>query len=751
MPKSVAFILAALSFAVASALGPAPSALAPARSAAGAALSAVSPAAAFIQPPASSPQPPIFHTEANYVRVDVYPSHDGAPVGDLTRDDFEVLDNGVPQKIEQFQHIVVRAGGPQETRREPNSVAESRALLNDPQARAFVVFLDTYHVTIGGSHNIRRPLIDALDKTIGQDDLVAVMTPEMSAADLAFARRTTTIEGMLTRHWPWGERDQFTLKDPEESQYQECYPGVGPVPGCPDDDRGVATEMIYRRREKRTIDALQDLVRYLRDAREERTAVLVVSDGWRLFRPDPTLSRRLYCAVPGAAEITVDPKTGKLTQANPQSPTGAVQNRCDQDRMELSAIDDPQEFRRMLEEANRANVSFYSIDPRGLAVFDEPIVPPLGPSVGAPAPMVPLSIDRRTLEERLDSLRTLAADTDGLAVVNTNDLGAGIRRIVSDLTSYYLLGYYATGKLDGKFHKITVHVKRPGVQVRARRGYLAATEAEVSAAAAATARRSSPEAVGARALATSAAAAVAKLAGVGRVEPLKIQATGGWKPGPDGTAVPAFWVVGEVVDRIPGADLDALVTDPSGQTVATARGRVQPGTTGALVAVNPAATIAPGEYTLMVRGQLPTGSAKASAKVTLPPAPQASGGIVVRRGPATGNREVPTADLRFRRSERMRMEVPSPAAASVRARLLDRNGVEVPVPVTAAMRPDPDGTRWATADLAVVPLAPGDYVMELTTTATGAADGTAAPGRLSGTGRANGAEVHTLLAFRVVP
>ncbi|MGE5245509.1 MAG: VWA domain-containing protein [Betaproteobacteria bacterium] len=702
-----------------------------------AALALLSPSALIPEPSAlQQPQAPVFHAEANYVRVDAYPTKDGAPVADLTRDDFEVLDNGVPQTIDQFQHVIIQAAGPQETRREPNTVAESREMLNDPQARAFVVFLDTYHVTVGGSHNIRQPLIDALNRTIGEHDLVAVMTPEMSARDLTFARRTTTIEGMLTRYWPWGERDRINSKDPEEDQYWECYPGIGPTRVCPDDDRGVAAEMIQRRRERRTIDALNDLVRFMRGMREERTAVLVVSDGWLLFRPDQTLARRLYCQVPGTPTISVDPKTGRLTQGNPQSPTGAVMSTCETARMALAAIDDQSEFRRTLEAANRANVSFYPIDPRGLAVFDEPIAPALGPSVGTPAPLVPPSADSRLLAGRLDSLRTMAVDTDGVAVVNNNDLGAGIQRIVSDLTSYYLLGYYATGKLDGKYHRITVRVKRPGVEVRARRGYLAATEADVAAARAAAAAAEAPggpTSVASNVIAASAAAAVARLAAIGRDEPFRIEAAAGWKPAAAGAPVPAFWIVGEVADRIPGADLDALVTDAAGQTVASGHGRIQPGTTGALVTVVPTAPLAPGEYAVSVRGQLPSGGSMASTKVALAAAPQASGAVFIRRGPATGNRDLPTADLRFRRGERLTVEVPSPAAATVGARLLDRNGVEVPVPVTAAIRDDPDGTRWATAQVGILPLAPGDYVVEITTRAGGAG------------------ESRALVAFRVIP
>src|SRR5215471_6018309 len=73
---------------------------------------------------AQEPPRPTFRTEANYVRVDVYPTKDGTPVSDLTQEDFAVLENGAPQRIEQFEHVVVRGTIPQEMRREPNTVAE---------------------------------------------------------------------------------------------------------------------------------------------------------------------------------------------------------------------------------------------------------------------------------------------------------------------------------------------------------------------------------------------------------------------------------------------------------------------------------------------------------------------------------------------------------------------------------------------------------------------------------------------------
>src|SRR5580704_11630713 len=235
--------------------------------------------AALAQTPA--PQP-TFRTEANYVRVDVYPTRDGAPVLDLKQDDFEVLESGTPQKIEQFEHVVFRGNVPQEMRREPNTVEESRQALENARARVFVVFLDIGGVDVAGSHNIRRPLVDTLNRAIGEEDLVGVMTPEMSARDVTFARKMTTIEGFLTRVWTWGERDRMNPVDPVEQNYEQCYGQV--------QHSWITAEMIARRREKQTLDALEDLVVYLRGAREERKAVFAITSGWLLYGPSQKLA-----------------------------------------------------------------------------------------------------------------------------------------------------------------------------------------------------------------------------------------------------------------------------------------------------------------------------------------------------------------------------------------------------------------------------------------------------------------------------
>jgi VWFA-related protein len=668
------------------------------------------------------PPRPTFRTEANYVRVDAYPTANGVPVGDLRQDEFEVLEDGTPQKIEQFEHIEIRANTMVAERRDPNTVAESRAMLQDPRARVFVLFLDIGHVNQANSRIISGPLVNALDNLIGPDDLVGVMTPDMSAADVTFARKTMSIRSVLERSW-WGESDLTSPKDPVEQKYLQCY------------DEGVAREMIARRREKLTLDALEDLVRYLRVAREERKAILAITQGWRLFRPNSNLMQSQRGQIPGIPEVGVDPRTGKISSTGKNNPYGASMYECDRDRMNLAQLDDDQQFRQLLDEANRGNASFYPIDPGGLAVFDSPIGNPL-----------PLQVNAARLRGRLDTLRTLAENTDGIAVVNSNDLSGGLKRVVSDLSSYYLLGYYsANAKLDGKFHAIKVRVKRPGVQVRARRGYIAPTAAEVSMLAAKAAAVPDAASIAAAAETRAIDAALGPLAAFSREIPIRLHVTAGWKPGNIG----AVWAVGEVPageDWKGGGEVDVMLTSGAGATISTTHARVEPGSRSFRVALSTPQPLAAGDYAVRVRAR---GAGAAAipvndvVRVALPPAPDVVGAIFIRRGPATGNKEMPTADLRFRRSEQLRVEIPAAGSDSLSARLLDRSGKPLSVPLTTAMRDDADGSRWQTAQLALAPLAVGDYVIELSGRSGGS-------GRSGASGRSGGETKRTLVAFRVV-
>ncbi len=198
----------------------------------------------------------------------------------------------------------------------------------------------------------------------------------------------------------------------------------------------IANEMIFRRREVRTLDALETLVRHLRFVREERKAVIAISQGWRLYGDDPVLRRPIEGqTVDPVPPIGSDPRTGRLGVVDKNATQVFDRRKCEQERQSLSLLRNEQRFIDILRQANTGNTSFYPVDPRGLVVFDEPIVP-ISPAGGGSRVRIDIVEDSRRLNARNESLRTMADATDGIAVVqNSNNLSAGMQRIVEDLSS----------------------------------------------------------------------------------------------------------------------------------------------------------------------------------------------------------------------------------------------------------------------------------------------------------------------------
>jgi hypothetical protein len=175
-----------------------------------------------------------------------------------------------------------------------------------------------------------------------------------------------------------------------------------------------------------------------------------------------------------------------------------------------------------------------------------------------------------------------------------------------------------------------------------------------------------------------------------------------------------------------GGQIDATLLNSAGKTIAKGTASLVPGTFAAHIVITPSAALEPDEYKVLVRtkGVAALGSTE-SVTFTLNADPIGTGTLFFRR---VGAREIPTADLRFRRTERLIVETPASIGTDIAARLLGRNGSALTVPVTAAIRDDADGTRWRRVEIALAPLAPGEYVVETTA----------------------GAE-RTLTAFRLVP
>ena len=689
------------------------------------------------QKPPQEPQRPTFRTEANFVRVDVYPTTGGEPVLDLRKEDFEVLEDGRPQAIETFEHIRISAGGPRSEPADPDSIEAMRQAAANPRSRIFVLFLDAPHVTSDGAKNIGQALIRFMDRALSPDDLVGVMTPWMSPADVVLARKTELIESGL-RDASWGRR--FTTdEDQRESMYKACYPVLQQELEQGKTVSDLAKVLTVRRREVLALEALRDLVGYLRDVREERKAIVAVTEGWALYRPDPQITKlREACTcprggarrdlqdcggcqpfprdnpwkepVPGVDPIRVGPD-GRLRMGSIETMGGSVAlNECNADRMRLASIDNARFARDLAADANRANATFYTIDPRGLAVFDMSIYRDMD-EVGLPPNVIQ---DQQSMQSRHDAMANLASATDGIAVMNTNDLDAGLRRIAADLSAYYLLGYYSTNaKLDGRFRTITVRVKRPRVEIRARRGYRAPTEAEVAAARTAA---PPPAAEPVSGIAT----ALAALAGVRpavrfRMHAVPVRST-------DAGPVTTVWVAGELPQQGWGQGGTAVISITGGGVSGGAEVTLKPGERAFLTSI----PVQGATTSIDLRGRLtssdPTETPFAETirlDVSAGALPQP---LLFRRGPSTGNRLQPVAGFQFSRIDRARVELPMGSGMKLgQGRLLDRTGQALQVPVTIGERADTaTGQRWVTADLTLAPLGAGEYVIEVSAFGAGA-------------------------------
>ena len=673
------------------------------------------------------------------MRVDVYPTSGGKPLLDLRKEDFDVLEDGRPQTIETFEHVRISAGGPQSERADPGSIEAMRQAAANPRSRIFVIFLDAPHVTADGARNIGQALVRFLDRSLAPDDLVGVMTPWMSPADVVLARKTLVIENGL-RDASWGRR--FTTdEDQREQIYKSCYRVLQQELEQGKTVSDLARILTVRRREVLSLEALRDLVLHLRDVREERKAIIAVTEGWALYRPDDRITRlREECtcprgmtrgdlqdcrgcqpfpplspwkeAVPGVEPIRVGPD-GRFRTGSIDTPNGAVAvNDCSADRMRFANIDNFQFAQDLANDANRANATFYTVDPRGLAAFDMPIYRDMD-EIGLAPNVIQ---DQDSLRRRHDAMANLASGTDGIAVMNSNDLDAGLRRIADDLSAYYLLGYYSTNpKLDGRFRTITVRVKRPGVEVRARRGYRAPTEAEVSAARTAP-PASAPQAVSAVASALAVLAGP-RPAGRFRMHAIPVRST-------DAGPVTAVWVAGELPPSQAGwgqggtAVLDITAGAASGGAQVT----LKPGERSFLTSI----PVQGATTSIDLRGRLTSpdpGVTPFAETIRLDVSPGAvPRALLFRRGPSTGNRVQPAADFQFSRMERARLELPIRSDVTPgQGRLLDRTGQELQVPVTIGERTDTaTGQRWLTADVTLAALAAGDYLVEVSVVGAGA-------------------------------
>jgi VWFA-related protein len=645
------------------------------------------------QPPATNSSPnapgapdqqPIFRTGINFVRVDaIVTDKQGNPVADLQPTDFEILEDGKPQTIEQFRFVRVDGTVSSETLSPIRTRAdEERAAAND-DARIFVFFLDDYHVRLGNSMGARKPLVEFVQNTLGPNDLVAVMYPLSPLDTVSLTRDHQSIIRALERFE--GRKFNYEPKFPQEQRYA-LYPA----------------ETVERIRRQVSLSALEGLSVKLGSLREGRKAVIVVSEGYTAVLP-PQL-RDPVAALPGM---------GNPNRRNPL----AGENSVVEDRAEFAGqLDVQQEMQEVFNAANRSNTALYTVDPRGLATGEFDISENVG-----------MQRSDAALRQTQDTLRVLAGETDGRAFVNRNDFGKAMKQIVADSSAYYLLGYNSSqAPQDGKFHEIKVRVKRSGAEVRARKGYWALTAAD-------TARVAAPKPTVAPAV-TRALSSIAEPSR-GRV----VRTWVGTARGENGrTRVTFVW---EPIPPPPGVRRDNATTvslmavSPDGETYfrgdvpepAGANGGSNggSGTNGTTATRQTTFEVPPGRVQLRMGVSGTGGPLDADDRELLVPdltsvdvafatprvyvARTARDFQLIRKDdPGI----LPSASREFRRTERLVVKVeaygPGDAAVGVTAKLLNKQGGKMAdVPVTSA------AAQSHMIDLPLSAFAPGEYLLEL--------------------------------------
>lgn len=667
--------------------------------------------------PPPQQKPPVFRGEAVLVTVDVYPQRDGRIVEGLTAADFELLEDGKAQTIESAEFVRIEPAPPDAARRDPNTQGEMLALAADPKNRVFVTFLDIHHTSVQGSHALRRPFVDLLERVLGPTDLFGVTTSQIDPKLLVLGRRMPSIEEQLSRYWSWGRRDGLTTdpENPIETDLYHCFHeyfnGVDWVPWTVDDEgelRWFHDVLIDRNREDKALASLEQLIDQLAGLREARTVVFVVSDGWRLYQRNESYSNEMMKARGGAP--SPGSAQGRLTMP-PVADVAKTRASCNTEMLRLARLDNPARMRALIDAANRHNITLYPISPSGLDVFDvrpsSRTIPPGGKGLSATS-----NAERRST--RIEALRTIAGATGGLAVVDSNDLGAGLKRVIDDVSAYYLLTYYSTNtKNDGRFRAISVKTKTPGLHTRARRGYLAPSDTP--------SRTAGGIAGAARPLAGTAAPPeiTAALAPLSRLSPstelfsyVARDANGVWVVAelPSSQAASAPWAS--------GAELQVVITDETGTAVGEGSAKLTAPARGGMVRVE---TRGKGPDALRVVSKL-IAAGRVLEDRTEVPAVAAAGSVgpavLFRATPAATSPLRPVADLQYRRTERVHVQwgLVSPGVLGERsARLLSRTGQPLAIPVRLTER-DVEGRPVLAADVNLAPLAAGDYVIELKVT-----------------------------------
>ena len=386
-------------------------------------------------PQSADPQTPTptFKAEVEYVEVDALVVDErGQFVRDLKREDFQVFEDGKPQKIATFALVDIPA---EPIERGPAALdpVEPDVQSSDKPftGRMYVVILDDLQTAPLRTQLMKAAARQFIERSLSANDLMAIVNTSgrtNAAQDFTSSRRLL----LAAVDRAMGQK----LESATLARNEEFFRGstTGRVSDPLDMERGFNAQS--------TLRSIRQVAEWLGGVRGRRKSIVLISEGIDYDITDVFNNR--------SASSVIDATRDAI---------GA---------------------------ATRSNVTIYALDPRGMTGFADTAIEVgvfADQSAGArttddgtvqQAPGINSGSLQNEFRLAQDSLRTIADETNGFAAVNSNDVTSMFERIVTENSTYYVLAYYpASTRRDGRFHRIEVRTSRPGVRIRARRGYVA--------------------------------------------------------------------------------------------------------------------------------------------------------------------------------------------------------------------------------------------------------------------------------------
>jgi VWFA-related protein len=396
--------------------------------------------------PAASQERPTFKVQVDLVTNDVIVRDDkGNFVPDLKKDEFEVFEDGVKQDITSM--TVVTGGRVNNLLAPPPPPPPEGIILppsrpkNDVSGRIFLFFVDDLHLQFHNTGRVRE-LFKKISKELVHDgDMFGIVSsgPSSIAIDMTYDRMR--LEEAIKKIAGNELKPTDIIQGPSGSQ--------GP------------SEVRYRAHV--AFSTVNDILQNLEQVHNRRKALVYVSDGYDF---NPFQDARLGTMDPNSpfAQNEFARTQNQMAQQNSDgTSTNATDPMTQQQKQgeEFADADLARELGELTRQANRANVTMYTIDPRGLVGMgdiDEQVDPQQW---------------NEFVRKSQDSLRVIAEETGGIAVVNQNDFSKALKRIDAETSDYYVLGYYSKNPdMTKRRRQIDVKVTRKDAHVWFRKEYV---------------------------------------------------------------------------------------------------------------------------------------------------------------------------------------------------------------------------------------------------------------------------------------